>query len=163
MRQWRRREDEQQVRRVSGAWPPPGTLSPNRSPRRRPPRPAATPGRRRRRPSRARAAGWIRPGRLVGRRGLGRRGAGVPGTPGPSGPRVQRGGRAGGGWSCRPGGFRSPSPAGAGCQLGGRAETSAVWVFPQPIQAVPEFLQPAFRTRSFWPGQVTPPLWASVF
>lgn len=43
VRPWRqrRREDEQQVRRVSDAWPPPGPLPPNRSPGPLPPGPGA--------------------------------------------------------------------------------------------------------------------------
>lgn len=81
VRQWRRREDEQQVRRVSGVRPPPGAPSPNRSPHPSRPRLAAAPAPRRRAPSRVRAAGWSPP-----RRPAGRRGARVPGTPRQSGP-----------------------------------------------------------------------------
>lgn len=114
VRQWRRREDEQQVRRVSGAWPSPGAPSPNRSPRLSPPQSAATPAARRRLPSPARAAGWTWPGRPAGRKGLAEAGAG-----GPEDPRAARTeGEArgtGAGWLCPPeGDFRTPRPGGCG-------------------------------------------------
>lgn len=118
MRQWRRREDEQQVRRVSGVRPPPGAPSPNRSPRLPSSRLAAASTPRRWPPSPARAAGWTRPRRPAGRRELGKRGTSVPGTPGQPAPRAKRRGRERGGCAARKEICGRPAPAGAGCAGG---------------------------------------------
>lgn len=42
------------------------------------------------------------------------------------------GSRGGGGSTARKETGGRPAPVGAGCQRRGRAETAAVWVFPQP-------------------------------
>lgn len=118
---------------MSGAWPPHGAPSPNRSPR--PPPSGAGGGKtpRRRPPSRAWAAGLPGPGGGRGRRG-GWEGVmrGSQRRGGRTDRRRSAGARGGGGCDARKQLFGRPAPVGAGGRQRGGAETAAVWVFPQP-------------------------------
>lgn len=155
MRQWRqrRREDEQQVRRVSGAWLPPGPLPPTV------PRDRSRRGRARTQPSRS----------LPGRRG-----PSLPAPADPTGPGERGRGRRdplsrwtparhgpGEGRPRRPeGDFRTPRPGGCGLPAAWRGGTSALRVFPQPCCLLSERgFPPALALR---PGKVTSPFRTSV-
>lgn len=155
VRQWRqrRREDEQQVRRVSGAWPPLGPLSPNRPPGPLPPGPGAhsaeplAPGPPRPEPSCARGpdgAGRARP------RSPGPLSRWTPARHGPGEGRPRR----------PEGDFRTPRPGGCGLPAAWRGGTSALRVFPQPCCLLSERgFPPALALR---PGKVTSPFRTSV-
>ena len=156
MRQWRRRrrEDEQQVRRVSGAWPPPRGPFPTTVPCAHP-RPHCRRRKLRHRPQSLTRVRSGRPCAASGHEGV--RDEGCRGLRDPRVVRTQGEVRCPGGrrWPCGPeGDFGKPRPS-AGYPRRGGAETSAVWLFPQPGRPATEF---SISHTPLWPKQVTFPL-----